>query len=145
MCLGRNPRKEGCIPWDTTAYKGLHWKRRCDLPGRKLVADMEWMLLACSHSFHITCLSQTQCCPLCEVFLKEKAQELFATAILNPYSKNQSTGTNEQNQDNSSSCRCAHHGVKPAVSECVASKRGYRIERVWSYKTFKRKYHGDWK
>jgi len=66
--------------------------RICDMRGCTVTNDAEWVLFEeCSHSFHLTCLSEIQYCPLCQKVIQQKAYSLGTTAknaILNPKKRN---------------------------------------------------------
>ena len=89
------------------AYCGTNsaneWKR-CDSPGCMVYTDEEWVVLeGCSHSFHVRCLDDSKCCPLCQTFLREKAKELAETAqkaILQPKESRPTDNESSDDEDN---------------------------------------------
>ncbi len=100
--FGKEPQKRKILPLGYQSLKQPSEKKRCDLPECRVVGDEQWTLLACSHSYHVSCLSQPQCCPLCQEFLKNKAQKLSEAAqnaILNPKSKNKDAMTQKQDRN----------------------------------------------
>ena len=70
--FGKEPQKRKILPLGYQSLEQPSEKNRCDLPECRVVGDEQWTLLACSHSYHVSCLSQPQCCPLCQDFLKTK-------------------------------------------------------------------------
>ena len=70
--FGKEPQKRKILPLGYQSLEQPSEKSRCDVPQGRVVGDEQWTLLACSHSYHASCLSQPQCCPLCQDFLKTK-------------------------------------------------------------------------
>ena len=90
--FGPDPVKTKILPLGYCSEIKPDPDKICDMPGCTVTNDAEWVLLeGCSHSFHLTCLSEIQHCPLCQKFVQQKADSQGTTAknaILNPKNRN---------------------------------------------------------
>ena len=90
--FGPDPVKTKVLPLGYCSEIMPDPDRICDMPGCTVTNDAERVLFeGCSHSFHLTCLSEIQYCPLCQKLIQQKAYSLGTTAknaILNPKNRN---------------------------------------------------------
>lgn len=95
--LGEDPAKCEVLP---LGYQGQGETKpdensRCDIANCKITnKEVQWKRFdGCWHSFHLTCIKEASFCPLCKVFLENKAKELGQIAKEAIFNISQSSST----------------------------------------------------